>query len=238
MPRRLALAGSLVLLAACADEEILHGLDETQANQVVVALGDAGVTGRARRQDGDGAGFAVAVASAESGRARRVLAERDLPRQRPPGFAEVFSKGSLVPSPVEERALYHHALAGELARSLETLDGVVEARVHLALPAPDPLRPEASRPPRGAVLVKFRPEARARLEALEGGIRSLVAGAAEGLDPASVSVVLAEAAATPAAGPSPARSSRLLLGLAALATAAGLALAAVALRGRLRSLRP
>ena len=238
MPRRLALAGSLVLVAACADEEILHGLDEAQANQVVVALGDAGVIGRARRQDGDGAGFAVAVASAESGRARRVLAERDLPRQRPPGFAEVFSKGSLVPTPVEERALYHHALAGELARSLETLDGVVEARVHLALPAPDPLRPEAARPPRGAVLVKFRPEARARLEALESGIRSLVAGAAEGLDPASVSLVLAEAAAAPPAVPSPRRPSRPLLGLAALATAAGLALAAVALRGRLRSLRP
>ena len=236
MPRRLALAGSFLLVAACADEEIVHGLDETQANQVMVALGDAGVTGRARRQDGDGAGFAVAVAPAESGRARRVLAERDLPRQRPAGFAEVFSKGSLVPTPVEERALYHHALAGELARSLETIDGVVEARVHLALPAPDPLRPEAAPPPRGAVLVKVRPGARARLEALENGIRSLVAGAAEGLDPASVSVVLAEAAGTPAVAPSPVRSPRFLLGLAALATAAGLALAAVALRGRLRSL--
>lgn len=237
MPRRL-IPAAFLLLAACADEEILHGLDEIQANQVVVALGDAGVAGRAQHQDGDGAGFAVAVPSADSGRARRVLAERDLPRQRPPGFAEVFSKGSLVPTPVEERALYHHALAGELARSLETLDGVVEARVHLALPAPDSLRPEAARPPRGAVLVKFRPEARARLEALESGIRSLVAGAAEGLEPASVSVVLAEAAAAPAPAPSSRRSSRLLLGLAALAAAAGLALAAAALRGRLRSPSP
>src|SRR5574341_884221 len=101
------------------------------------------------------AGEAVSVDAADSGRARRVLAERELPWQRPPGFAEVFAKGSLIPTPVEERALYHHALAGELSRSLETLDGVVEARVHLALPAPGPLRPEASRPPRGAVLVKF-----------------------------------------------------------------------------------
>lgn len=84
--------------------------------------------------------------------------------------------------------------------------------------------------------MKFRPGARARLEALESGIRSLVAGAAEGLDPASVSVVLAEATAAPAPAPSPKRPSRLLLGLAALAATAGMALAAVALRGRLRSL--
>lgn len=235
MPRRLAAA--LLLLSACAGEEILHGLDEAQANRVVVALAEAGIQGRAGREDGEGAGFTVAVDSADAGRARRVLAERELPRQRPPGFAEVFSKGSLVPTPVEERALYHHALAGELARSLETLDGVVEARVHLALPAPDPLRPEAGRPPRAGVLVKVRPEARARLEALEAGIRSLVAGAAEGLDPASVSVVLAEAAAAPPAAPPSARRSPLLLGLAGGAAAAGLALAAVALRGRLRPAR-
>src|SRR5512144_736127 len=234
MPFRLAPA--ILLLAACAGEEILHGLDEAQANRVVVALAEAGVQGRAERGDRDEAGFTVAVDSADAGRARRVLAERELPRQRPPGFAEVFSKGSLVPTPVEERALYHHALAGELSRSLETLDGVVEARVHLALPAPDPLRPEAGRPPRAGVLVKVRPEARPRLEALEAGIRSLVAGAAEGLDPASVSVVLADAAARPPAPP-PGRRSPLLLGLAGGVAAAGLALAAAALWGRLRPAR-
>lgn len=236
MPR--VAAALPLLLAACAGEEILHGLDETQANRVVVALAEAGVQGRADRGEGEGAGFTVAVDAADAGRARRVLAERELPRQRAPGFAEVFAKGSLVPTPVEERALYHHALAGELSRSLETLDGVIEARVHLALPAPDPLRPEASRPPRAGVLVKVRPEARSRLEALEAGIRSLVAGAAEGLDPASVSVVLAETTPAPQAAPPPDRPSRMLLALAAAAAAAGLALAAVAVRGRLRPARP
>ena len=236
MPRPPAFALPL-LLAACAGEEILHGLDEAQANRVVVALSEAGVQGRAERGEGEGAGFTVSVEAADAGRARRVLADRELPRQRPSGFAEVFAKGSLVPTPVEERALYHHALAGELSRSLETLDGVVEARVHLALPAPDPLRPEASRPPRAGVLVKVRPEARSKVEALQPGIRSLVAGAAEGLDPASVSVVVAETAAAPPPAPTPARPSRLLLGLAAAAAAAGLALALLAVRARLRPVR-
>ncbi len=236
MLRRLA-AALPWLLAACSGEEILHGLDEAQANRVVVVLSEAGVQGRAERGEGEGAGFTVTVDAAEAGRARRLLAERELPRQRAPGFAEVFAKGSLVPTPVEERALYHHALAGELSRSLETLDGVVEARVHLALPTPDPLRPEAGRPPRAGVLVKVRPEARPRLEALQAGIRSLVAGAAEGLDPASVSVVLAETAPAPAPAPPPGRPSRLLLALAAAAAAAGVALAAAALWARLRARR-
>ena len=232
MPR--AAAAALVALVACAEEEILHGVDEAQANRVLVALAETGVQGRTRREEAEGAGWTVAVATSDVGQARRLLAERALPRSRSPGFADVFGKGSLVPTPVEERALYHHALAGELSRSLETLDGVVEARVHLALPAPDPLRPEASRPPRAAVLMKVRPEARARLEALESGVRSLVAGAAEGLEPASVSVVVAEATAAPAPVARRRRPSWPLLGLSATAAAAGLALGGLALRGRIR----
>lgn len=222
----------LLLLAACGDEEILHGLDEAQANQVLVALSESGITGRKARADGNDGGWTVSVAAGEAGPAQRVLAERELPRPRPPGFAEVFGKGSMVPTPTEERALYHHALAGELSRSIEAIDGVVEARVHIALPSADPLRPEASKSPRAAVLVKCRPGSRAHLEALSGGIRSLVAGAAEGLDPAAVAVVLAETApGNRPPEPAKRRTAPLLLTLGTLAGLIGLALGAAAIRG-------
>jgi type III secretion protein J len=236
--RRLAAALLLALAGGCAGEEILHGLDEAQANQVLVALSDGAIRGRKAKEDGSEGGWAVAVPSGEAGRARRILAERELPRARPPGFAEVFGKGSMVPTPAEERALFHHALAGELSRSLEAIDGVVEARVHLALPTPDPLRPDTHRAPRAAVLVKCRPEARGRVESLAGGVRSLVAGAAEGLDPASVSVVIAEAgAAPPPPEERPRRPPQLLLGVAAGAGALALLLAGIALAIRMRSAR-
>jgi type III secretion protein J len=222
----------LLLLGACGEEEILHGLEEAQANQVLVALSEAGIAARKARADGNDGGWTVSVTPREAGRAQRALAERELPRPKAPGFAEVFGKGSMVPTPTEERALYHHALAGELARSIEAIDGVVEARVHIALPSSDPLRPEAPRLPRAAVLVKCRPESRARLEALSGGIRSLVAGAAEGLEPTAVAVVIAEGATGPLAPTPGGRSgSPLLLALGAVAGLLGLALGAAAIRG-------
>jgi len=228
----------LALAAACGDEELLHGLDETQANQSLVALGDDGISGRKVREDGSEGGWTVTVPSGEGARARRLLAARELPRARPPGFAEVFGKGSMVPTPAEERALYQHALAGELARSLETIDGVVEARVHLALPAPDPLRPEARAAPRAAVLLKCRAEARAPIESLAAGIRSLVAGAAEGLGPESVAVVIAEAGAGPPAREPRGRStSPALAVLAALAAVLAFALSGLAIWSRLRPAR-
>lgn len=230
----LALA-ALALLPGCAGEEILHALDERQANEVLVALEEAGIEAGKVPEDGGEGRFAVTVPAAEAGRARRLLSERALPRDRAPGFAEVFSKGSMVPTPVEEHALLLHALGGELARSVEAVDGVVEARVHLGLPQPDPLRTGSRPPPRAAVLVRCRPSACPAVRALEEGIRALVAGAADGLDPAAVAVVVSEAAGAPADGaPPPRRSSPILLGLAGIAAAGALTLAAIGVWSRRR----
>src|SRR5512143_186222 len=196
-------AVAVLLLSGCAGEEILHGLAEPQANEVVVALDEAAISARKEREDGADAGWTVSVRPRDAARAQRVLAERSLPRARPAGFAEVFSKGSMVPTPTEEHALYLHALGGELARSVEAIDGIVEARVHLGLPQADPLRPGARPAPRAAVLVKCRPASCDAVRALEPGIRALVAGAADGLEAGAVAVVVAAAAegAEPAAAP-------------------------------------
>ena len=139
IPTRI-LALAFLALPACGREEILHGLEEAQANQALVALDEAGVAAEKRRDESSENAWRVDVASGEAARAQRILAERELPHPRAPGFGEVFGKGSVVPTPAEERALYLHALSGELSRSVEAIDGVVEARVHLALPVQDPLR--------------------------------------------------------------------------------------------------
>lgn len=235
MPERNRLRWLFATLAlcACTGEEVVHGVDEQQANEVVVALGERGIAAEKRREDGADGGFTVAVAARAAGEAQRVLVERELPRPRPPGFAEVFGKGSLVPTATEERALYLHALAGELARSVEAIDGVLAARVHLAVAAPEPFRAVAAPPSRAAVLVKTRPGARLRVEPLAPGIQALVAGSVPGLEPGAVAVVVAEGG-SPARPAPPANGSarRLLLGLAAAIGLGGCALVAWPHRGR------
>src|SRR5574341_1148336 len=176
----------LLLLGGCAAEPLLHGLDEAQANEVLVALDEASLAGEKRPEEGADARWVVTVRPGDVTAARRILAERELPRPRAPGFGEVFGQGGMVPTPVEEHARYLHALSGELSRSLESLDGVVEARVHLGLPQDDPLRPGGRPPARAAVLLRCRPAACGSVRAMEGGIRSLVAGAADGLSAEAV----------------------------------------------------
>ena len=224
-------------LAACSGGDVVHGLDELQANEVVVALDEAGVAAEKRRDEAGDDRWAVTVPRGVVAGAQRVLAERQLPRPKPPGFAEVFGKGSMVPTPTEERALYLHALSGELARSVEAIDGVVAARVHLAVAATEPFRAGPAPAARAAVLVKARAGARARVEPLAPGIRALVAGAVAGLDPDAVSVVVAEGSAAAFRSPPPRSPRPLLLGFSAAAALGGGALAAWPLRRRLRGTR-
>src|SRR5512138_580455 len=228
MPRTAVLLVVLGSLAGCGREDLLHGLDERQANEVLVALDEGGVRGEKDREDGAEGGWRISVPAASAEAARRILADRALPRTRPPGFSEVFAKGSMVPSPTEEHALYLHALAGELARSVESIDGVVEARVHVGLPEPDPLRAGERPPPRASVLAKCRAAACEAVRGHEAGIRALVSGAVDGLDPAAVSVVIAEAAPSRRSEPpTRRRASPILLALAAAAAIGAAAVAAV-----------
>jgi type III secretion protein J len=231
--RRLRALLLVIALAGCGREELFHRLDEPQANEVLVALDEGGIAARKEREDGSDGGWTVSVASPDAAPAHRLLAARDLPRERPPGFGEVFAKASMVPTPVEEHALYLHALAGELARSVEAIDGVVGARVHLGLAQPDPLRP-GERAPRAAVLVRCRPAACGTVRGLEAGVRSLVAGAADGLRPDAVAVVISEAAETASPSPDRRRRSPILLAVAATAALAAAAVGGAGLRTRLR----
>ena len=231
---RLTAALLALALGGCAREELLHGLDERQASEVLVALAERGVAADKAREDGAEERWRVEVDRGEGARAHRILAERELPRAKAPGVAEVFGKGSMVPTPTEEHALLPHAPAGEHARSVEAVDGVVAARVHLGLRQPDPLRPTERGAPRASLLVKCRASACAAVRALEPGLRALVAGAVEGLEPAAVALVVSEAAEAPSPPPAPARRTGLLFGLALLAALAAMALALPAARARLR----
>jgi type III secretion protein J len=231
MRRRLGLA--LLLLSGCAGEELLHGLDELQANELLVALDEGGVVGEKRREEGREGGWIVTVPGRAAGRARRIVSDRELPRPKPPGFGEVFGGGGMVPTPVEEHARYLHALSGELSRSLNSLDGVVEARVHLGLPQDDPLQPGERRPPRAAVLLRCRPASCAAVRAMDPEIRALVAGSTGGLAAEAVSLLVAEVAPAPLRESSGPRGVGWRAVAAAALALSALLLVALALRTRL-----
>jgi type III secretion protein J len=188
----------IVVVAAAigCSTPVQHGLDETAANEVMTALERSGIEASKARDEANGDAFAVSVASANAIRAMQILQSLGLPRGRRAGFGEVYKQASLVPTLTEERARYLEALAGEIERTLETVDGVVAARVHLVLAEPDPLAMDGK--PRvaaqAAVLMKLRPTATPLREA---EVQKLVAGSVAGLLPEAVAVVFTTATDTP-----------------------------------------
>jgi type III secretion protein J len=185
-----------VLLVLGCSTPIQHGLDETAANEILTSLERASIPA-SKNRDEDGA-FAVSVSRADAVAAMELLRSLGLPRGRRAGFGDVYKQPSLVPTPTEERARYVEALAGEIARTLETVEGVVSARVHLVLPELDPLAADGKPrvPAQAAVLLKTR--AGRPLPIAEADVQKLVAGSVPGLEPAAVSVVVTSAAAAPA----------------------------------------
>lgn len=175
---------------------IQHGLDEAAANEVVTSLERAGV-GAAKARDEGGDLFVVSVSRSDTIRALEVMRSLGLPRGQRSGFGEMYRQPSLVPTPTEERARYVEALAGEIERTLETVDGVVRARVHLVLPETDPLaidgKPRIAA--RAAVLLKTRAGHPGALP--EPDVQKLIAGSVPGLAPAAVAVVVTDASAGP-----------------------------------------
>jgi type III secretion protein J len=193
----------LALLLGCS-ARVQHGLDERQANEIQTVLIERGFRAGKAAEDGRPPTWAVEVDPVDAADAVRVLAELGLPRARPAGVRELLRPG-LVPDPVEQHALLLEAQSGELARTLEAVDGVVSARVHLV--RPQPARAGAPVPPtKAAVYLRARPSAAARLQAMRDELRGLVAGSVEGLEPSGVTLIVSEVVSTvPPRVPAPPR---------------------------------
>jgi type III secretion protein J len=201
-----------VLATVGCSAALESGLEEPQADAVVVALHAQGIGAEKVAGAGNDAGFEVRVSADDVGPALRVLRESGLPAAREPGIHEVFGAGGLIPTATEERARLSMALAGELAATLERVDGVLDARVHIALPDRRlGLMDDAPQRPRASVLLKHHAGPAPYDEA---AVRALVAGAVDGMLAEDVSVM-------PVIAPPPSDSRQALVALGPVSVTRG-----------------
>lgn len=231
---RAAAALALAVLLAGCQVALYSNLSETEANQIVAALG-AGDIGAAKERV-EGGQWQVSVDEGQLARALDLLRAQGLPQERFSSLGDVFQKQGLVSTPAEERMRYIHAVSQELSQTLRTIDGVVAARVHVVVPANDPLA-DKLRPSSAAVFIKHRPDTDLRL--LGPAVKDMVAHSIEGLTHEQVSLSLFEAkraappdllpaaaaAANPAYGPAPLLSQRVVIVLTVLLVLAALCVA-------------
>ena len=184
MPRTARLLTQVVLLVAvaaglfgCSRSPLYTDLTEAQANEVQAALLAAHIDAQ-KSALAKSKGWSIAVAHSEIPQAMAVLEASGLPRQSLRTLGDVFPKESFVSSPLEERARYIFALSQEVQQTLMQLDGIVDARVHIALPERSLLddKPQSAS---ASVVIIERPGA--NLELRETDIKAIVTDGIEGL---------------------------------------------------------
>lgn len=190
----------LFLLAACGRAELYSKLSEGQANEMIAVLQRAGID--ASKEDGGETGWKISTAKGDFGRAVEVLQSQGYPRQDFATLGSVFKKEGFVSSPTEERARLNWGLSQELSRTLTEIDGVVQARVHLALPEDAPLA-ETKAPASASVFIKYRPGT--DINAQVGKVKALIVNSIEGLKYENVSVETFPAQPMPVASATPSR---------------------------------
>ena len=185
---RLLLVVCAMLLAGCGSRvELYAAATETEANEMLAVLLDAGV--RAEK-NATKDGVSISVDRAQVAQALEVLRGRGLPRESFAGMGQIFQKEGLVSSPLEEKARYIYALSQELANTFSQMDGVLVARVHVVLPERGGVG-EATLPSTAAVFIKH--QAGYNLDALKPQITRLVTHSIPGLTADRVSTVLVSA---------------------------------------------
>jgi flagellar M-ring protein FliF len=151
------------------------------AAPVVQKLKESGVEYRL----GDN-GTTVLVRSSKIDESRLTLAGAGLPKSGRIGF-ELFDKTSFGATELVEHVNYQRALEGELERSIMSMNGVTQARVHLSL-SKDSVFLDQRQPAKASVMVKLKPGSDLT-PANVVAITNLVGSAVEGLNADAVAVL-------------------------------------------------
>ncbi|MGE0801589.1 MAG: flagellar basal-body MS-ring/collar protein FliF [Lautropia sp.] len=131
-------------------------------------------------------GGAIMVPANRVHDARLKLAAQGLPRGQAVGF-ELMENQKFGTTQFQERLNFQRGLEGELARSIQALDSVASARVHLALPAQNGFLREQQKPS-ASVLLSLHP-GRSLDRQQVAGILHLVASSVPEMSTRQVSIV-------------------------------------------------
>lgn len=157
-------------------------LSDRAGGEVIAALEQLDIPYRLSADDGT-----IEVPADQLHVARYRLAARGLPKSDADAQDEVDRAPSFGASSLQEQQRYQRALEIDLARSIQKLDAIELARVHLALPRVSPFLRDAPSAT-AAVLVRLRPGAQLSAQQVTT-IQTLVAASVPRLKRAEVQVL-------------------------------------------------
>lgn len=189
--RALSVAAISCALACAPEPPLLHALDEDDANATLVLLEAHGLRPWRAQSDPKRFTWNIHISSDAAPQARRLLLDAGLPRREPaPSDDPAGGPGGILESPRQARFALETRTARRLESTLRSIDGVVDARVHVALPQPSalPLSLAPAAHPSASVLLSVQPSALDTFDA--DRLKPWLCASVEGLTPARVELMI------------------------------------------------
>lgn len=188
----------LCLLTGCeSSRTIVNGLEEREANEILVFLSSKNIDAAKQPTPAAGGGggakiptYDIVVPSTEATEAMALLNQAGLPRRKTQNLLGIFSNVGLVPSEMQEKIRYQAGLAEQIASTIRKIDGVLDAEVQISFPEEDPLNPGKTKGKiTASVYVKHNGVLDDPNSHLITKIKRLVASSVTGLDYDDVTVI-------------------------------------------------
>lgn len=180
---------SVFLCLTGCKENLYSNLSESDANQMLALLLNNGVD--AEKMGASTGTISLRVEKSQFAYAVELLKQKGFPRQQFATVEDLFPQDGLVATPTQEKARFVYALSQALAETLNQIDGVISARVHLVMPETE--RGQKTQPSSAAVFIKHAQNT--DVNQLIPQIKSLVQSSIEGLKYDDVQVVMVAASA-------------------------------------------
>lgn len=182
-----------LFLSGCKEAAIQHGLDEREANEIMVLLYRHGIKAEKKSEEKNQAvTWNVIVKPKDEVQARELLVENQLPHKESLGLSGVCKDEGLIPTPKREKCRELLAYKGELINSLEKISGVIDADVVLTIPDKEEYveqGKEVARPT-ASVVIKAKIGSDGNFPLKEDQVQHFVANAIPGMDPRDVAVIV------------------------------------------------
>ncbi len=190
---------ALTLCGCDESKSVVSGVDEREANVIVVFLQSKGIqatkelisSGAAMGGEGPAIPkFNINVDASQTITAMSILNSNGLPRRQGTTLLDLFGKPGLMSTDKEETIRYQAGLAQQLANMILLIDGVIDATVQLSYPdTSTAVEGVAPNKITAAVFVKHQGIIDDPNTHLENKIKRLVSGSINGLDVNDVTVV-------------------------------------------------
>ncbi|MCY9872307.1 flagellar basal-body MS-ring/collar protein FliF [Vibrio barjaei] len=183
----LVVSVTMVLMLWASDDRFrpLYSVSSNyDSSQILELLDESKIPYQLSKNDGN-----ILVPEGRVYEVRKLLAAKGLKEKIPVGLESLDASNSLGQSQFMETVRYRHALEGELAKSIVTMDSVSYARVHLSI-AKDSMydRANSKKESTASVIVSLI-DSREFKSGQINAIINLVSGAVSGLKPQNVKIV-------------------------------------------------